>query len=148
MRSATTESVIVAEARASFLDVTEELQRAIKDSGITDGCAVVYCRHTTCGLVINEWEDGALEDFRRHVERLVPADGYFLHDDLTKRTQNLQPNERANGWSHVAQMMLGGTSHAIPVAGGEPLLGRWQRLIFVELDEPKERALLWHVFGE
>ena len=148
MKSETTESVIVAERRLGFVDVTEHLQRAIKDSAVTDGCAVVYCRHTTCGLVINEWEDGALEDVRAHLECLVPRNGYFRHDDLEVRTQNLQPGERANGWSHVMQMVLGGTSHAIPVTAGEPLLGRWQRLIFVELDEPRERSVLFHVFGD
>lgn len=148
MKSRTIESVIVAERRGEFVDVTEELQRAIKDSAITEGCAVAYCRHTTCGLLINEWEDGALEDLGGHLERLIPDDGYFKHDDLGVRTQNLQPGERANGRSHVVQMILGGTSHAIPVSSGEPLLGRWQRLIFVELDEPKERSLLFHVFGE
>jgi secondary thiamine-phosphate synthase enzyme len=148
MKSRTIESVIVAERRGEFVDVTEELQRAIKDSAITEGCAVAYCRHTTCGLLINEWEEGALEDLGGHLERLIPADGYFKHDDLGVRTQNLQPGERANGRSHVVQMILGGTSHAIPVSSGEPLLGRWQRLIFVELDEPKERSLLFHVFGE
>lgn len=148
MKSRTIESSIFAEKRGACIDVTEELQRAIKDSAITEGCAVVYCRHTTCGLLINEYEDGAIEDLTEHLERLIPADGYFKHDDLEVRTQNLQPEERANGWSHVVQMILGGTSHAIPVSSGEPLLGRWQRLIFVELDEPKERSLLFHVFGE
>ncbi|MBA3290097.1 MAG: YjbQ family protein, partial [Actinobacteria bacterium] len=64
MKSTTTESVIVAERRASFFDVTEQLERAIKDSGVTEGCAVVFCRHTTCGVIINEWEDGVLEDLR------------------------------------------------------------------------------------
>src|ERR671919_1227835 len=145
MKSRTIESVIVADRRGELVDGTEELQRAIKDSEITEGCAVAYCRHTTCGLLINEWEDGALEDLGGHLERLIPADGYFKHDDLGVRTQNLQPGERANGWSHVVQMILGGTSHAIPVSSGEPLLGRWQRLIFVELDEPKDRSLLFHV---
>ena len=148
MKSRTIESVIVAERRVGFVDVTEYLQRAIKDSAVTDGCAVVYCRHTTCGLLINEWENGALGDLRAQLERLISRNGYFRHDDLEVRTQNLQPGERANGWSHVLQMVLGGTSHAIPVAAGEPLLGRWQRLIFVELDEPRERSLLFHVFGD
>jgi secondary thiamine-phosphate synthase enzyme len=148
MKSATIESMIVADRRVGFVDVTETLQRAIKDSAVTEGCVVAYCRHTTCGLLINEWEDGALEDLRAHLERLIPVNGYFQHDDLELRTQNLQPEERANGWSHVMQMLLGGTSHAIPVAAGEPLLGRWQRLIFVELDEPRERLLLFHIFGD
>ena len=83
MRSATIHAVVRADARGQFLDVTEELLRAIKDCGITHGCAVAFCRHTTCGLLINEWEDGALDDLRRHLQRLVP-DGYFAHDDFER----------------------------------------------------------------
>ena len=44
-------------------------------------------------------------------------------------------------------MLLGATSHAIPVAAGEPMLGQWQRLMLIELDEPKERQVVFHVFG-
>jgi thiamine phosphate synthase YjbQ (UPF0047 family) len=45
-------------------------------------------------------------------------------------------------------MLLSATSHAIPVAGGAPAFGTWQRLIFLELDEPKARTVSFHVFGE
>ena len=45
-------------------------------------------------------------------------------------------------------MLLSATSHAIPVTSGEPVFGRWQRLILMELDEPKERQITVHVFGE
>ena len=148
MRSATFEHRAIAGGRLEFLDLTEELQRAVKDSGVTEGCAVAYCTHTTAALLINEWEDGALEDFRRRLETLVPDDVAYSHDDLERRTQNLQEgHERPNGRSHVAQMLIGGSSHAIPVIGGKPVLGRWQRLILIELDEPKERQVLFHVFG-
>jgi thiamine phosphate synthase YjbQ (UPF0047 family) len=79
----------------------------------------------------------------------VPEDGYFAHDDLERRTQNLDdPHERRNGHSHVTAMLLSSSSHAIPLSGGEPMLGRWQRLILLELDEPKERQVVFHVFGD
>jgi thiamine phosphate synthase YjbQ (UPF0047 family) len=45
-------------------------------------------------------------------------------------------------------MLLSATSHAIPVAAGEPMLGRWQRLLLVELDEPHDRRIVFQVFGE
>jgi secondary thiamine-phosphate synthase enzyme len=148
MRSRQSEVEVTCPSRLSFVDLTEDLRRAIKDSGVTDGCAVAFCVHTTAALVINEWEDGALEDFRARLEDLVPPDVSYSHDDLERRTQNLQdPHERPNGRSHVAQMLMGGSSHAIPVTGGEPLLGTWQRLMLVELDEPKTRRILFHVFG-
>jgi thiamine phosphate synthase YjbQ (UPF0047 family) len=98
--------------------------------------------------VINEWEEGAQEDFRRRLDELVPGDIYYAHDDLVRRTQNLQDEERENGRAHVMQMLMGGSSHAIPVKGNAPLLGRWQRLFLVELDGLKERKVLFHVFGE
>ena len=148
MRSRRSEVEVTCPGRISFVDLTDDLRRAIKDSGVTEGCAVAFCAHTTAALVINEWEDGALEDFRARLEALVPDDVAYSHDDLERRTQNLQDgHERPNGRSHVAQMLMGGTSHAIPVAGGEPLLGRWQRMMLVELDEPKPRRVLFHVFG-
>lgn len=147
MKSATFPVTVRAGSRFAFVDVTDELQRAVKDTGVTSGCAVVFCAHTTCALIINEWEDGALEDLVGRLEQLVPRDDYFAHDDLTRRTQNLVANERANGQAHVLQMIIGGTSHSIPVAGGEPLLGVWQRLFLLELDEPKDRSITFHVFG-
>ena len=148
MRSATSEVTVLAEARLGILDLTDELRRAIKDSGVTEGCALAFCAHTTAALLINEWEDGALEDFRARLEALVPGDIAYSHDDLERRTQNLQEDhQRPNGRSHVAQMLLGGSSHAIPVSAGEPRLGRWQRLLLLELDEPKHRSVVFHVFG-
>jgi secondary thiamine-phosphate synthase enzyme len=149
VKSATTTIEVAAPERYAYVDLTEELLRAIKDSGVTDGAAIVFTSHTTCALLINEWEDGAMEDFRNRMRHLVPEDVYYAHDDLDRRTQNLEEShERRNGHSHVKSMLLSATSHAIPVAAGEPVFGRWQRLILFEMDEPKERQVLFHVFGE
>ena len=149
MKTAMTTLDVLPAERYSYLDLTEELQRAIKDSGVTDGAAIAFCAHTTCALLINEWEDGALEDFRNRVTSLVPEDGYYAHDDHDRRTQNLaESHERENGHSHVKAMLLSATSHAIPVVAGEPAFGRWQRLLLFEMDEPKEPRVLFHVFGD
>jgi secondary thiamine-phosphate synthase enzyme len=148
MRARTTEITVTPEERYAFLDLTDDLRRAVKDAGITDGIAVAYCAHTTCALLINEWEDGALDDFRRHLVDLVPHEGaYYRHDDFEVRTQNLHDDERRNGHAHVKAMLLSATSHAIPVAGGEPSLGTWQRLLLFELDEPKDRVVTFQVLG-
>jgi len=149
VKSATLTIRVLPGRRHDVVDVTDELCRAIKDSGVTDGCAVAFCAHTTCALIINEWEDGALDDLRARLDALVPGGVYYAHDDLERRTQNLQEgHERANGQSHVTQMILGATSHAIPVVAGEPMFGQWQRLLLLELDEPKDRSIVFHVFGE
>ena len=149
MKSQTTTIEVEAAGRDTYTDLTDDLRRAIKDSGVTDGMAVAFCPHTTCALLINEWEQGALKDFRDRIDELVPDGVYYQHDDLERRTENLQEaHERQNGHAHVKQMLLSATSHAIPVAAGEPLFGRWQRLLLLELDDPKERQIVFHIFGE
>ncbi|MFN2544322.1 MAG: secondary thiamine-phosphate synthase enzyme YjbQ [Actinomycetota bacterium] len=149
MKSQTITIEVEAAGRDTYTDLTDDLRRAIKDSGVTEGAAIAFCPHTTCNLLINEWEQGALNDFRARLGAIVPDDVYYLHDDLERRTENLQEaHERQNGHAHVKQMLLTATSHAIPVTAGEPLLGRWQRLLLLELDEPKERQIVFHVFGE
>jgi secondary thiamine-phosphate synthase enzyme len=148
VKSVTTTITVTAPARFEYIDLTDDLRRAIKDAGVTDGAAIAFCTHTTCALLINEWEDGALHDFRRHLTELVPHDdAYYRHDDFQVRTQNLHDDERKNGHAHVKAMLLSATSHAIPVSAGEPAFGTWQRLIFFELDEPKDRTVAFHVFG-
>jgi secondary thiamine-phosphate synthase enzyme len=148
VKSTTSSVQVVPEGRLSAVDLTDDLRRAIKDSGVTEGCVVAFCAHTTCALVVNEWEDGALDDLGRRLQALVPDDIYYAHDDLERRTQNLQRgHERRNGQSHFTAMVLGATSHAIPVVAGEPMFGQWQRLILLELDEPKDRTVVFHVFG-
>jgi secondary thiamine-phosphate synthase enzyme len=149
VRSATTTIEISAPERYAFSDLTDDLRRAVKDSGVTDGAVIAFCSHTTCALLINEWEDGALADFRKHLTDLVPHEGvYYAHDDFDVRTQNMNEGERVNGHAHVKAMLLSATSHAIPVGSGEPVFGRWQRLILFEMDEPKPRQITFHVFGE
>lgn len=142
----TTVVTVTAPHRLGFVDLTPALEREVAQAG-GDGFVIAFCRHTTCALLINELEDGAQADLAARLDELFPPSGYYAHDDLGIRTQNLQPDERANGHSHVAQMLMGGTSHTIPVAGGAPLLGRWQRLLLVELDEPKEREVVLQVYA-
>lgn len=140
--------VVRAPARHGFVDLTDELCLAIGESDVSEGCVVAFCTHTTSTLMINEWEDGALEDLRVRLRELVPDNRYYRHDDLSSRTQNLQEGaEPANGPAHVAAMLMGGTSHVIPVASGKPVLGRWQRLFMIEFDEPKDRTIVLFVFG-
>lgn len=149
MKSKTITITVTPSERYEFIDLTEELQRAIKDSGVTEGAAMAYCMHTTTALIVNEWEDGAMEDFRARVEGLVPEDIYYAHDDHERRWQNMdEAHERRNGHSHVKAMLLSASSQMFPVTSGEPMLGRWQRLMLVELDEPKDRDIVFHVFGD
>jgi secondary thiamine-phosphate synthase enzyme len=143
----TTEIRVQTQHRLEFVDLTDDLLAAVKNSGVVDGAALAFCAHTTCSLMVNEWEEGVLEDLRGRLDKIIPEGGYFAHDDFNRRTQNLIEDERANGRSHVVQIVLGGSSQTIPIRGGEVLFGRWQRLILLELDEPKARTVVFQVSG-
>lgn len=138
---------VVTSRRGNFLDITDHLRDAVTEAGVDNGAAFVFCAHTTCSLLINEWEDGAHHDLRRAVDELIPPDSYYRHDDLTLRTQNLQEEEPVNGHSHVAQVFVGATSQLVPIIDGVAVLGRWQRLMLLELDRPRERDLYFTVIG-
>jgi secondary thiamine-phosphate synthase enzyme len=143
----TSELAVRAITRFEPVDITADLERCVETSGLRNGLAHVFCKHTTCGVVINELEDGLAEDLRRTMETLVPY-GYFAHDDLTRRTQNLQgPDEPPNGAAHIRQLLFGATSQSIPVLDGALGIGRWQSVLFLELDDPRPRTLSITIMG-
>ena len=136
-------------ACGEFRDVTDDVRDVVRDSGVRNGMAVVYSPHTTCSVLINERESGFLQDFTRLMDELVPKAGAYVHDDLDARTENLEdPHEVPNGWAHVRQSLLGTASQTIPVVDGALMLGRWQRVFFVELDRGRDRKVYIQVMGE
>ncbi len=133
---------VEASEQSQIVDVTDDVVRAVADCEAVEGIVWIFCQHTTCGIWINESEDGLVEDLSKRVTNLVD-NGYYAHDDLARRTQNVQgPDEPPNGPAHLRQMLFGATSQMVPIIDGELALGRWQRVLFVEFDAPRSRTLL------
>ncbi len=130
-------------------DITDDVTAAVHESGVRNGIACVYSPHTTCSVRVNEFESGFLEDFAELLRKLVPADGYYAHDDWDKRTENLVAEEMAfcNGHAHCMAMLLGPAGESIPIRDGELCLGTWQRVLFLELDRERDRRWLVQVVG-
>ncbi|MBP1633031.1 MAG: hypothetical protein H6Q11_1319, partial [Acidobacteria bacterium] len=63
------------------------------------------------------------------------------------RTENIQEDELLNGHAHCGQMLAGSSSVTVPVVEGELLLGTWQRVMFLELDQARERRVVIHAQG-
>ena len=134
-----------------FVDVTGDVVEVVEDSGVENGMALVYSPHTTCAIVINERESGFISDFEELIERLVPGEGrYYRHDDMALRTENLEDDDHdvPNGHAHVKQGLIGSSSQTIPIVEGKLMLGRWQRVFFLELDRSRDRRVLMQVMGE
>jgi secondary thiamine-phosphate synthase enzyme len=133
----------------SVRDITEDVNEAVRESGIQDGIACVYSPHTTCCVRVNEFETGFLEDFARLLKTLVPSEGYYAHDDWERRTENIcaEDMELGNGHAHCMAMLLGTAGESVPVREGELALGTWQRVLFLELDRERERRWIVQVVG-
>ena len=133
----------------SVRDITDEVNEAVRTSGVNDGIACVYSPHTTCCVRVNEFESGFFDDFAAMLRRLVPAETYYAHDDWDKRTENICPEDMdvGNGHSHCMAMLLGTAGESVPVRDGVLQLGQWQRVLFIELDRERDRRWIVQVVG-
>ena len=134
-------------ASEEFWDFTDIVRDVVKRSSVGHGQITIYTPHTTTSIVINESETGFLNDFRKAIDRTIPVDAYYEHDDHDVRTENMQEDEFINGHAHVRQLLVGQPSVTIPIVDGEVLLGQWQRVLYAELDQPRERRIFIHAQG-
>jgi secondary thiamine-phosphate synthase enzyme len=123
-----------------------KVEKAVKACGVREGIALVFSCHTTAAIRINENEPLLLRDMEEFLKRLAPRELYYRHNDFEIRTHNMTPEECPNAHAHLQHLLLG-TSEAVPIQGGNLVLGRWQRIFLVELDRPRERKVLVQVVG-
>ena len=120
-------------------EITEEVARVVRASGVQTGTATVFIRHTSASLIIYENADhSARTDLHEFFERLVPEDAdYFVH---TAEGPDDMP-------SHL-RMVLTRTSEVVPVAQGRMLLGTWQGIfLFEHRRAPHRREVVVAVVG-
>lgn len=129
-----------------FIDITDRVAESVRRSGVRNGLVNVQSKHTTAAIVVNENEPLLLEDMKRTLERLVPREMEYLHNNFEIRTANLSPDEDQNGHAHCKALFLG-TSETLNIVNGTIQLGRWQRIFLVELDKARERFVSVAVIG-
>lgn len=129
----------------NIYNITSQIVKLLETTSLKNGQILVFVRHTTTALAINENEERLLEDIKRHLEKLAPASGKYLHNDLHLR--DVPSDEPINAHSHLMAMMLN-TSEVIPFGDGKMSLGIWQSILFFELDGPRQRTLFVQFCGE
>ena len=126
-------------------NITPQIVKILEATAFKTGQVLVFSRHTTTALAINENEERLLEDIKRHLGKLVPESEKYLHNDLHLR--DVPPDEPINAHSHLMAMMLS-TSEVIPVVDGQLALGTWQSVLFFDLDGPRKRTVSVQITGE
>ena len=123
-------------------DITKLVRDAIQQFPLASGIALINTLHTTCAVFVNEFQAALIDDLKRMFERLVPERGGYRHDD-----PRYSDCERGNAHSHLRAALLG-RSVAVGINDGELTLGRFQSIIFAELDGPRKREITVQVLGE
>ena len=130
-----------------FVDITDRVLEDIRASDIRNGLALIYSKHTTAAIKIQENEPLLLEDMARRLEQFAPQDGEYRHNDFATRTVHMNEDECPNGHSHCQHLILS-TSETVPIIDSSVPLGQYQRIFLVELDDQKdEREVLVQIVG-
>ena len=134
--------MLSSEERTEISDITKLVREAIQQFPVANGIALVNTMHTTCALFVNEFQSALVDDLRNLIERLVPERAGYRHDD-----PRYSDCERGNASAHLRAALLG-RSIAVGLNNGELTLGRFQSVIFAELDGPRKREISVQVLGE
>ena len=126
-------------------DITPQIKGFIESVSVKNGQILVFSRHTTTALAINEYEVRLLEDIKVYLRKLAPETDTYLHNDLHLRV--VPDDEPMNAHSHLMAMTLS-TSEVVPIVDGRLALGTYQSVLFFELDGPRTRSVYFQVSGE
>ncbi|GAB4161880.1 MAG: secondary thiamine-phosphate synthase enzyme YjbQ [Planctomycetota bacterium] len=121
------------ERREELVDITAQVNSAVRDMGLRDGYAHLWCPHTTAGLTVNEGADPDVRtDIIMALDAIVPS-LRFRHSE-------------GNSAAHV-KSVLTGQFLVIPVSNGKLALGTWQSVFFCEYDGPRTRKVLLSIIS-
>lgn len=122
-----------------IIDITPKLREAIQKEKITTGTITLFVAGSTAALTTIEHEPGLIQDLKEFVERLIPSNRRYHHDDRWGDD---------NGFSHVRATLFG-PSVSIPIENGSPSLGTWQQVILLDFDNrPRTREIIVQLIGE
>jgi len=118
-------------SRTKFVDITSEIQDAIRKNKWTSGLLCVYAPHTTAAITINENADPSVpRDILEHLGKLVPLHAGYRHSE-------------GNSDAHIKASLVG-PSVTVIVEEGKMVLGTWQGVFFCEFDGPRNRQVFLH----
>jgi secondary thiamine-phosphate synthase enzyme len=125
-----------------LVDITPQVNDAVRMSALKVGIACVNTRHTTAALLINEYQGALLDDLVALAESLVSQHALYRHND-----PRYSDCERGNAQAHQRAAIFG-RAVAVSVSNGEVTLGRYQSIIFAEFDGPRTREVTVQIAGD
>lgn len=116
-------------ARTELLDITGQVEKVIKESGVEEGICYLFVPHTSAAITLNEHADpDVVRDIDMELSKIVPRNDNYSHTE-------------GNSDAHLKASIIG-SSQFVPIKDGKLYLGTWQGIFFCEFDGPRMRKVL------
>ncbi len=126
-------------ARMEFVNITSEVEQAIRESSIQEGLCLVNAMHITASVFINDDESGLMQDYKRWLEELAP------HEPISRYRHNMTGEN--NGDAHHKRQIMG-REVVIAVTKGKLHFGPWEQIFYGEFDGMRKKRVLIKIIGE
>ncbi|MGC9529988.1 MAG: secondary thiamine-phosphate synthase enzyme YjbQ [Candidatus Bipolaricaulaceae bacterium] len=126
-------------SRRGFVNITPQVEEAVRDSGIAEGLCLVNAMHITASVYINDDEQGLVADYEEWLEELAP------HEPISRWRHNQTGED--NGDAHLKRQIMG-REVVVAVTGGKLDLGPWEQIFYGEFDGRRRKRVLVKIIGE
>ena len=133
-----------------FTDITKDINLWIRDKKLKQGILLVFLKHTSCSLIINENADiNVLKDLSNYMKAIVPEESFYPIDRSENRIQYLHSEEGLDDMPAHIKTMLTSNSLSLSVIDGKLEIGVWQAIyIWEHRTSNKSRSLQLHAIGD
>lgn len=127
------------EGAGAIVDLSPEMKAAVNQGGISSGTITAFVPGSTGGITTVEYEPGLLQDVPDLMEKLIPSNRSYRHDETW---------HDGNGFSHLRAALIG-PDITVPFVNRELSLGTWQQVVFLEFDNrPRRRQIVFQIVGD
>lgn len=136
MKTHTDYLVFNTEKKIQFVHITVQLEKVVATAGVQEGLMLVTPMHVTSAVIVNDNEQGLIQDYLNVLERLVPYKAKYKHNVAED-----------NGAAHIWRQFMG-HQVVIPITKGKMDLGTWEQIFYCEFDGQRNKRVLVKVIGE
>ena len=127
------------EGGGTIVDLTPLIKKAVDQSAVRSGTVTAFVPGSTGGITTIEHEPGLIKDIPELMEKLIPSDRSYHHDETW---------HDGNGFSHLRAALIG-PDITVPFAEKKLLLGTWQQVVFLDFDNrPRDREIIFQIMGD
>jgi secondary thiamine-phosphate synthase enzyme len=125
------------ETRRAYINITPQVEAAVKKSGVREGLVLVNAMHITASVYINDDEPGLLKDYDEFLEKLAPQGARYRHNETGED----------NGDAHIKRQVMGREA-VVAITDGRLDFGPWEQIFYGEFDGRRRKRVLIKVIGE